>query len=158
MGERPTGNHWSIALEEIPDPDFADIQIVAVPGDRPLVDDAAWWARQVFDVRSAPRWIRWLLGLRQFLVRLIGVARAGTGVFDVDAVRAGEALISEDDQHLDFRAAVGIDTENRLLRVTTAVRLHGRRGRLYWSFVRLLHGPVTRSMMERAVRRSAHVD
>jgi hypothetical protein len=40
-----------------------------------------------------------------------------------------------------------------MLRVTTAVWLHGWRGRLYFAPVAVLHDPVTRSMMRRAIRR-----
>jgi len=39
--------------------------------------------------------------------------------------------------------------------VTTAVWLHGWRGRLYFAPVSVLHDPITRSMMRRAVRRTA---
>jgi hypothetical protein len=83
---------------------------------------------------------------------LIGVQPSPASVFDVDKVDGEEALISADDSHLDFRAAVGIDPEGRLLRVTTTVRLHGWRGRLYFLPVGMLHNPVTRSMTKRAVR------
>jgi hypothetical protein len=93
-----------------------------------------------------------LLGLRQVLVRLIGVKRAPSSVFDIDAVVGEEALIAADDRHLDFRAGVGIDVEQRLLRVTTVVRFHGWRGRLYFIPVGLLHDPITRAMARRAVR------
>ena len=68
-----------------------------------------------------------------------------------------EALIAVDDTHLDFRAAVGVDSERSLLRVTTAVRFNGWQGRLYFVPVGLLHGPVTRAMMHRAVRHSGAV-
>ena len=56
------------------------------------------------------------------------------------------ALVGFDDRHLDFRAAVGVDAPARLVRVTTTVRLHGWRGRVYFAPVRLLHPVVVRSM------------
>jgi len=96
-----------------------------------------------------------LMGLRQLLVPLIGVKPGTLEVFTVDHVVGDEALIVEEDRHLDFRCGVGVDRQARLLRVTTAVWLHGWRGRLYFAPVSVLHDPITRSMMRRAVRRTA---
>lgn len=143
----------SAALDDIPEPDFADVVVVSIPTTaHPLIDDPAWWAERVFSLRLMPRWISLLLGLRQVLVRLIGVKRAPSSVFDVKAVIGEEALIAADDRHLDFRAGVAIDEAQRLLRVTTVVRFHGWRGRLYFIPVGLLHDPITRAMARRAVR------
>ncbi len=143
----------STAFDDIPEPDFADVVLVSVPATTlPIIGDPAWWAARVFSVRSMPRWIVLLLGLRQVLVRLIGVDRAPSSVFDVKAIVGEEALIAADDRHLDFRAGVAIDVPQRMLRVTTVVRFHGWRGRLYFIPVGLLHDPITRAMARRAVR------
>lgn len=143
----------SAAFDDIAEPDFADVVVVSIPPTaHPIIGDPVWWANRVFSLRSMPRWIAWLLGARQVLVRLIGVKRAPSSVFDVDAVIGEEALIAADDSHLDFRAGVGGDVSQRLLRVTTVVRFHGWRGRLYFIPVGLLHDPVTRAMAKRAVR------
>jgi hypothetical protein len=150
-GERPAFR--SAALDDIPEPDFADVVLVSIPATaHPIIDDPAWWAERVFSLKSMPRWIVWLLGLRQALVRLIGVKRASSSVFDVKTVVGEEALIAADDNHLDFRAGVAVDVGQRLLRVTTVVRFHGWRGRLYFIPVGLLHDPITRAMARRAVR------
>lgn len=143
----------SAAFDDIPEPDFADVVLVSIPATaHPIIDDPAWWAKRVFSVRSMPRWIVLLLGVRQLLVRLIGVDRAPSSVFDVKAVVGEEALIAADDSHLDFRAGVAVDLGRRLLRVTTVVRFNGWRGRLYFIPVGLLHDPITRAMARRAVR------
>ena len=143
----------SMAFDDIDRPDFADVAVRPFPSGLPV--DPETWARAIFAVSSAPMWVRWLLGLRQLLVPLIGVRRAGSGVFDVDRVSGEEALISEDDRHLDFRVAVGIDVTARLVRVTTAIRLHGWRGRLYFAPVRVIHGPIVQAMVSRAITRLA---
>lgn len=143
----------SIAFDDIPEPDFADAAIVSIPGTSEI-GDAASWARQIFSVDSAPTWVRLLLALLQALVGLIGIDKGDSSVFDVDRVVNDEALIAADDTHLDFRAAVSLDRSRRLVQVTTVVRLHGWRGRLYWMPVSILHGPVVRSMMKRAVKDS----
>ncbi len=143
-----------MAFEDMPAPDFADVVIVAIPSSAGTIPaDPEWWAGMVFNVRSAPRWVQALLGLRQALVGLVGIPRGDASAFDVAGVRGEEALIATDDRHLDFRAAVGIDIDRRLLRITTTVVLHGWRGRLYFAPVSVFHGPVTRSMAKAAVRR-----
>ena len=141
----------SLALRDIPVPDFADVTVVAVPDGAP--EDPAVWAAEVFSLRSGPRWILALLGLRQLVVGAIGVQRADPSVFKIREVVGEEALLGSDDRHLDFRAAVGFDPAARLVRVTTTVRLHGWRGRVYFAPVRLLHAPVVLAMTRAAVRR-----
>jgi hypothetical protein len=152
----PSPALWvSIAFDDIPDPDYADAIIVPIPESVGEVNsDPEWWARRIFDLKSAPKWILSLLRLRQRLVGLIGVEKSDQSVFEVDRVDRGEALIAENDRHLDFRAGVRVDRESRLLQVTTVVRLKGWRGRLYWIPVGLIHGPLTRSLVRNAARRA----
>ncbi|WP_265520344.1 DUF2867 domain-containing protein [Oerskovia flava] len=145
-----TGVFTSLALADLPRPDYADVVLVPLPDGAPT--DPAVWAREIFAVRSAPPWVRVAFAVRQSVVALIGVSRGDQGVFDVDRVEGEEALIVADDRHLDFRAAVGVDVGARLVRVTTAVRLHGWRGRGYFGPVRLAHGPVVHAMLTRAAR------
>jgi hypothetical protein len=140
-----------LALRDIPVPDHADVVLVPLPDGAPV--DPHAWAEAVFAPGSAPSWVRALFGLREALVGLIGVDRAPRDVFAVGEVSGQEALISADAGHLDFRAGVGVDPETRMVRVTTTVRLHGLRGRLYFAPVRLLHAPVTLAMLRRAARR-----
>ena len=140
----------SVALDDIPAPDFADVQLVVLPDG--ATADPETWAKSIFSVRSAPLLVRALLGLRQLLVPIIGVNKAEADVFEVSRVVGEEALIEADDNHLDFRVGVGVDSTQSLVRVTTAVRFNGWRGRVYFIPVRLLHGPVTRAMMNRAAR------
>ncbi len=150
--EEPT--FVSMAFDDLPAPDFADVVVVAIPsGVDPIPADPVWWVESVFDVRSTPWWVRALFALRQAIVGLLGIPRGDTSMFHVSGARGEEALIAVNDRHLDFRAAVGIDTDRRLLRITTAVALHGWRGRLYFVPVGILHGPITRSMANAAVRR-----
>ncbi|MGI8823523.1 MAG: DUF2867 domain-containing protein [Acidimicrobiia bacterium] len=143
----------SLAFRDIPVPDFADVVVVPLPPGAPT--DPTVWARAIFSGSDAPGWVRALLALRQALVGLIGVRRAGPSVFAVSEAVGEEALIATDDRHLDFRVAVGVDAGGGLVRVTTAVRLHGIRGRLYFAPVRLLHAPVVQTMTRRAARRIA---
>lgn len=152
MGMNDSTPSPSIALRAIPQPDFADASIIAIPATATaLPEDPRWWTEQVFSVQSAPGWIRALFALRQLLVGLIGIKRGKSSTFDVDSVEGHEALIVAREDHLDFAAGVAIDPTHRLLTVTTAVRFNNRRGRVYFIPVSLLHGPIVRSMAKRAV-------
>ncbi len=153
LGPTVTGTTSSAVFEILSRPDWADTVVEPVPTG--IDADASTWAKEIFSVRSSPRWVKGLLGLRQALVRLIGVRPAQAGVFAVTAVVGNEAIIDHDERHLRFVVGAGVDRERHLLWVTTAVRLHGRRGRLYFVPVRFLHDPVTRSMMRAAIRRLA---
>lgn len=144
----------SLAFDDLPVPDFADVIVVPIPaGTGPIHPDPAVWAGHLFSPSAAPGWVKALFALRQAVVGLIGISRPDRSIFAVDRVVGPEALISVDDRHLDFRCGVGVDAERRLLRVTTAVRLHGWRGRLYFAPVSVLHPLVTRSMASRAAAR-----
>jgi len=142
----------SLALDEVPRPDHLDV--IGVPLPEGASTDPALWTRTIFSIESTPVWVRLAFGLRQLLVPLIGVRPGDPGIaFAVKRVVGEEALVEASDRHLDFAAGVGVDVERGLVRLTTAVRLHGWRGRLYFAPVVLVHPAVVRSMMRRAARR-----
>ena len=143
------------ALRGQPAPDWADVVVEGLPEDAVRVTDPAVWAHEIFSARSLPAPVMALMGLRQLVAPLVGASRGGWEVFAVQEVSGREALITQADRHLDFRATVGVDPESRLLWVTTAVWFHGWRGESYFLPVRFLHDPVTRAMMRRAIRRVA---
>lgn len=145
--------HWSLALRDVPAPDFADAVIAPLPAGAPT--DPETWARTVFSPAAMPRWVLAALALRQALVPLLRIPPAPRDAFAVAEVADGEALIAHDDVHLDFRCGVPVDEGARLVRVTTAVRLHGWRGRLYFGLVQLVHPVVVTAMLRRAARRLA---
>jgi hypothetical protein len=140
----------SLALASIPVPDYADVIVLPVPAGSPV--EPRLWAETIFSGAVVPPWVKWLMGIRQTLVTLIGLKPAPKDIFAVARVVGEEALISADDKHLDFRCGVALDASGMLLRVTTAVRLKGWRGRLYFLPVRILHPLVVHAMMARAIR------
>ena len=140
----------SLAFVAITEPDFADVIVGILPAGASL--DPRVWAETIFGIAGTPRWVRGALGLRQLLAPLIGVRRAPDLVFAVKQVEGEEALIFAPDTHLDFACGIGVDAGARLVRVTTAVRLHGFRGRLYFAPVSLVHPIVVQSMLKRARR------
>ena len=141
---------WSLALRDIPRPDFADATIV--PLEPTGSTDPAAWARRMFSPRDMPRWVLAALAIRQAIVPLFGIPRAHSDVFAIREIAEDEVLVAADDRHLDFRCAIAVDEPTRLLRVTTTVRLRGWRGRLYFLPVRLAHPIVVRSMIKAAAR------
>ncbi len=133
------------------DTDHADaFSVVLRPGNS---TDPREWANALF--RDPPRWIVSLLLLRQALVGLVGIERAGRSAFDTVGSHPGEVLLGTDSGHLDFRASVLVEDAPAAVTLTTVVRLHNRRGRLYWAVVRPLHPFVVRAMLRRAARRLA---
>ena len=141
---------WSLALRDIPTPDYADAIIVPLPPGTPT--DPVVWAHRLFSLRTMPGWVVGALAARQALVRLLGIPQAATDVFAIREQHDDEVLLAADDRHLDFRCAVAVDQAARLLRVTTTVRLHGRRGRVYFLPIRVLHPVVVRAMIRAAGR------
>lgn len=150
---RSNSAYASLAFDPIAVPDWAMVTIIAIPQD--ASPDPELWTKTIFDVRSLPPWVLALMGLRQAVVGLVGISKGGGSSFDIDKVVGDEALIFTAERHLDFSAAVGVDPASGLLRLTTAVKLHGWRGRLYFLPVAFLHDPVCRSMMRRAAKRLA---
>ncbi|MGW5880331.1 DUF2867 domain-containing protein [Nocardiopsis terrae] len=111
--------------------------------------DPQEWADAVF--RDPPRWVLALLYLREALVGLVGIERAGRSAFDTLSSRPEEVLLGTDSGHLDFR--VSLLVRERSVTLTTVVRLKNRRGRMYWAVVRRLHPVVVRGMLRRAAHR-----
>lgn len=141
----------SLALLEMPRPDF--VEVMAVPLPPGASNDPAWWARAIFG-GPQPAAVEALMRLRQAVVPLLGLRPSPPDTFAVREVVGQEALMVAHEAHLDFRCAVGVDPTSRLLRVTTVVRLHGWRGRVYFAPVRLLHPSIERAMIRAALRRS----
>jgi hypothetical protein len=136
---------------DIPRPDWADVVVAPLP--LRATRDPEVWAREIFSMRHVPLWAKALFAVRQGIVGLIGVDPAGHDIFAIRSVYGEEALLAADDRHLDFRVGVGVDAGLSLVRVTTAVRLRGWRGRLAFIPVRLVHGPIVRAILVRTARR-----
>ncbi|MFF3347757.1 DUF2867 domain-containing protein [Streptomyces sp. NPDC002779] len=66
-----------------------------------------------------------------------------------------EVLLGQDAGHLDYRVSVLMDPAARTVTLGSVVRIHNRRGRLYWSVVRHAHPFMARLMLRRTHRRLA---
>jgi len=136
----------------LPAVEWADAYAVSCAGRPP--GDAQEWADAFF--RTPPAWVAALLGVREALVRLVGIERAGRRAFDTVAWSDDEVLVGIDQAHLSFRASMLL--ERRRVVLTTVVQVHNARGRAYWALVRWIHPAVVRSMLARANRLMAEPD
>ncbi|MFF3685091.1 DUF2867 domain-containing protein [Streptomyces sp. NPDC002187] len=76
--------------------------------------------------------------------------------YPVRATAPHEILLGEDASHLDFRASLLVDEDEDTVTLTTVVRIHNLRGRLYFGVVRLFHPMMARMMLSRTRRRLAY--
>lgn len=138
-----------LAASALPRVDVADaFRTDLLPGDG---CDPIAWTTAIFS--AVPAWVRALMGVRDALVRLVGVRTAGAhpgAVFPLHAASATEAVVGIDDRHLDFRVVTTVDEAARWMTMTTVVHLHSRLGRAYWAVVRHVHPVVVRALMRHA--------
>ena len=130
--------------------DWSDAYAVGLPAGARRRDPQEW-ADAVF--RAPPMWVRVLFGVRELLVRGMGIERAGSNVFTTVSRTDHEVLLGVDQHHLGFRASVLVEPDRVVL--STVVELHNRRGRAYFALVRRLHPLVVRRMLARAAKQIA---
>lgn len=133
----------SLALDEIRDPDFADMSIGVLPAH--ATADPAAWARSLFARHSLPTWFR----------AFVTVTRAAP--FTIREVVDNQALVAFDGQRIDFRAAVAVNEASALVHIVTSVRLKGALGRMPLAPMRIVQYVVIRSLLKRSQRRLSGV-
>ena len=141
---------WSMAFDEIADPDYADVAIGVLPAH--ATADPAAWARSLFSVRSLPPWLVVLVLMRQSLGPLVGMKRVPRDRFTVQCEQGDEVLLAVDQRHLDLRVGVGVDEAHGIVRVVTAVRLKGRFGPYWFLPIRAVHPHLVAAMIARSRR------
>ncbi|HEX5088959.1 MAG TPA: DUF2867 domain-containing protein [Nocardioides sp.] len=141
----PTTVLLSRALSRV---DWADAFAVHLPRGTPAHNPQEW-AAAIFD--SPPFGVRALFGLREVVVRLVGIEPGSGRDFATTDWRPDEVLVGSDRNHLSFRGSVLVEPERVVL--STVVQLHNRRGRTYSRVVRVVHPWVVRAMLARASRR-----
>ncbi len=134
-----------LLADALPGADWSDAYAVGIPVEAPPRDPQEW-ADAVF--HAPPTWIQLLFGVRELLVRAVGIERGGAHVFDTVSRRDDEVLLGVDQSHLGFRASVVVERDRVV--VTTVVKFHNRRGAAYFAVVRTVHPLVVRSMLARA--------
>ncbi|MDO5661508.1 MAG: hypothetical protein Q4G40_02325 [Brachybacterium sp.] len=146
----------SLALRDIPVPDYCDVVIVPTRGVQET--DPRVWAEAIFSHENTPLSQRGLRALRDEAVRLFDMVPPPQKEYVTDEVRGSEALIVDDDENLRVRIGVALLPGGHLLQVTTAVQYLSFRGRLAFGPRRLLHAAAVNTLARRApttVRRRA---
>jgi len=133
----------------LPRVDWSDAYAVSFPGRPP--GNPQEWADAIF--HSPPWWVAALFGVREIVVRLVGIESGDSHAFDTVDWIPDEVLVGIDQRHLSFRASVL--QERRRVVLTTVVQVHNRRGRAYSAVVRRVHPFVVRGMLARAARKMA---
>jgi hypothetical protein len=136
-----------LLADALPTHDWSDAYAVRIPISASSRDPQDW-ADAVF--HAPPEWIKVLFGVRELLVRAIGIEQAGTHVFDTVARTENEVLLGTDQSHLGFRVSVLVELDRVV--VTTLVTFHNRRGSAYFALVRRVHPLIVRNMLARAAR------
>ena len=148
-----TGDVTTVAVPEspllaraLPSIDWSDAYAVSFTERPPGYPQE--WADAIF--RAPPLWVVVLFGVREVLVRTVGIERGGSHVFDTVSWNPDEVLLGIDQGHLSFRASVLLEPTRVVL--TTVVKVHNRRGRVYSALIRRVHPVVARTMLARASR------
>lgn len=136
-----------LLAQSLPRVDWADAYAVPVPWEGPRRDPEEW-VDAVF--HEPPPWVRLLFGVRELLVRMVGIERGGRHVFDTVSRRSDEILLGVDQRHLGYRASMLVERDRVVL--STVVELRNRRGAAYFALVRRIHPLIVRGMLARAAR------
>ena len=110
-------------------------------------------ANQLF---NAPKWVRGLMKIRDFLVRPLGLKTAketqSDKIFPVIAQTENEIIMGINDRHLNFRVSVLIDREKSYIYLTTLVQYRNRLGKAYFLLVKPFHKFIVRSIIKRQLQ------
>jgi hypothetical protein len=139
---------------------FADAFAIELPGH--ATDDAGRLATHM--LMGQPRWVGWLIALRDKLVAGFGLKTSSALRDDVAADRIDffrvydrrrhEIILGEDDRHLDFRLSVLVEETAlcRRLVATTVVNFNHLGGRAYIAAIAPFHRLIVKSTLRRAER------
>lgn len=139
----------------LPGAQFADAFRVAVNDDTVSARRAA--ERMVLNL---PRWIGFLMTLRNFIVAPLGlktpsharpVAANSIGMFPVISDTPERIVAGFDDKHLDFRLIVDVSgsAPGRQVTATTLVKTHNRLGTIYLAAILPFHRIIVPAMLRR---------
>jgi hypothetical protein len=138
----------SLALRDIPIPDYCDVVIVPTRGVEE--SDPRVWADAIFSHENTPLSKRGMLALRDEAIRLFDMVPPPEKDYVADEVVGAEALIKDDDENLRVRIGVALLPGGDLLQVTTAVKYRSVRGRIAFAPRRLMHAAAVNTLARRA--------
>lgn len=150
------------AFAALPGADYADAFAMAVPEEMTVSQIAKAFAE------GGPRWISWLLFLRNLAVKPFGLKRtkkdmtekntaepaAFLGIFPVRSESADRMVLGFDDRHLDFRIVidrVAADDGAACAVVSTLIKRHNLLGRIYLFVVLPFHRIIVPAMLRKGL-------
>jgi hypothetical protein len=119
------------------------------------------------DLFKTPKWADALMGIRNAVVRLVGLRAGGhkkdnyisdyypvgsrAVYFTVIDRNDNEIVMAEEDKHLDFRVSVLVNRQldKATISLTTLVKYNNRFGRLYFFPVKPFHRIIVMSLLKR---------
>jgi uncharacterized protein DUF2867 len=112
-------------------------------------------------VARQPRWIEWLIALRNFIVAPLGLKTSGAadgaardmiGIFPVVSETPERLVAGFNDKHLDFRLVVDVASAGavRSITATTLVLTHNWFGRAYLTVILPFHRLIVPAMLRKA--------
>lgn len=153
---REHAGYNSLALRDIPVPDYCDVVIVPTRGIRET--DPAVWAEAIFSHENHTLASRGVKALRDEALRTLDLVPPLHRTHLVSEVVGAEALIVDDSAHSMVRIGVAVEPGGDLLRITTAVKHKNVLGRLTFGPRRMMHASAVHTLAKRApvtLRRSA---
>ena len=116
---------------------------------------------------KAPKWIEFLLKLRNSIVKVFGLKterpddfqtnfKVGgyIGFFKIYSIEENEIILGADDKHLNFRVSIYNSNESEFnIKVTTPVEYNNSFGRWYMTIVKPFHHVVVKVMVKQAYKR-----
>ena len=131
--------------------------------------DVESWELVAAFFRSAPDWVDALFRLRNRIVALFGLKTGAAspreldppyqigrtiGLFRIIGLTGSEAILGEDDRHLDFRTSLLLtpDSDGTKLVISTLVNTKNRQGAAYFAVVKHFHRLIV-PVMARAMAR-----
>ena len=142
------------AKEFIKSIDFFDSFTVYIPKDEDIKE------LYIKGLVFSPKWVEYLLRLRNKIVKLFGLITVDTiskeydftvgkkvGMFTLYHIQESEIITGEKDSHLDF--CLSFLKEDKKLTITTLVSYNNFFGKLYFFFVKPFHKLIVKSMMKK---------
>lgn len=158
--------HSHIA-SQTPGADFADCYCFSDP-----CPEASAMATYLAVMGKTPRWMDFLMAVRNHAVRLVGLKHLGAmhlppsakpassfqvgervGIFSLIHLAADEVIVCDDDKHLRVQVSVYKHQElgQPMVSVSTVVHNHNRLGRLYMAVVGPVHQLIVPIMLKQVL-------
>lgn len=98
-----------------------------------------------------PKWIDWLMKLRNAIVKPLGLDTGSKFTDMVCASSSNEEIFGMPDKHLDFHVSMWCGeyrNGRQELRITTVVKYNNWLGRVYFFIIRPFHGIIILSLLK----------